>query len=75
MGFHPPWQASAEKTQGQEAGFDVLMGPTCKNALIVGLGLVTLQQVKPNTLLSINTLLLIALVKLTVLLFVLSSVL
>eukprot|EP00904_Undaria_pinnatifida_P002460 jgi/Undpi1/12214/HiC_scaffold_5.g01890.m1 len=38
-------QASAEKTQGQEAGFDVLMGPTCKNALIVGLGLVTLQQI------------------------------
>ena len=45
VGFHWSCQAAAEKTTGEEAGFAVLMGPTCKNALIVGLGLVTLQQV------------------------------
>lgn len=29
-----------------DVGFDALWAPTCKQALIVGLGLVTLQQVR-----------------------------
>lgn len=42
------WQASAEKSEGEEVGFEALWGPTCKQALLVGLGLVTLQQVREN---------------------------
>lgn len=40
-------QASAEKneTDREVAGFEALWGPSCKYALIAGLGLVTLQQI------------------------------
>lgn len=44
------YQASTEKTQGDnpEVGYEALWAPTCKQALIVGLGLVTLQQVQES---------------------------
>lgn len=44
-------QASAEKneTDREVAGFEALWGPSCKYALIAGLGLVTLQQVTRRT--------------------------